>query len=68
MSFYVTLPSNASIDVFPHNTATNYTTSLQMPLRFDTQYEVGLVEMVYNHNWTNNIGKLSLFLENKEYF
>jgi hypothetical protein len=56
MSFYVTLPSNSSFEYFPENTLNNYTTKLHTTLRLDCiqflgNYEVGLVEMSYPHNW-----------------
>ena len=51
MSFYVTLPSNSSLDYFPNNTLNNYTTKLHSALRLDGEYEVGLVELAYPQNW-----------------
>lgn len=58
MSFYVTLPSNVSIEFFPTNTTTNYTTLLKTPLRLNTEYEVGLAEIIYNQSWKVNLGKV----------
>jgi hypothetical protein len=43
--FYVTLPSNASMDVHPDNTKSNYITELMGSIKFDYPYEVGLVEI-----------------------
>jgi len=56
MSFYITLPSNASLDLYPKNTLTNYTTQLPVPLKFDVPYEVALVEMVFRQSWTIDLG------------
>ena len=52
-SFYLTLPSNSSIDAFPENTLTHYVTKL--PDRFDLlgEWEVGLSEMQYPISWYN---------------
>ena len=38
-SFYVTLPSNASFDVYPDNKKSNYTTQLNTPLVLDGPYQ-----------------------------
>ena len=51
MSFYVTLPSNASLDVFPDNTLTQFTTRLKNPLQLDGQYKVALTEIMFPINW-----------------
>lgn len=58
MSFYVTLPSNSSMDYFPNNTATNFSTQLKRSMNFDFPYEVALVEIHYNHSWHNYLGEL----------
>ncbi|CAH1240716.1 Hypp6072 [Branchiostoma lanceolatum] len=52
-SFYVTLPSDSSMDVFPDNTVTNYRTKLAHPVELDGEWEVGLVEIQYPHSWMN---------------
>jgi len=66
MSFYVTLPSNASVELYSENTATNYTTQLKLPLKFDIPYEVALVEMIYKHSWMNYLGTFTYSLEGDE--
>ena len=55
-SFYLTLPSNSSMDTFPANTLTQYVTKL--PDRFDLigEWEVGLSEIQYPISWYN-VGK-----------
>ena len=50
MSFYITLPSNSSLDYFPKNTLNNFTTKLHSALRLDVLVE-GLVELSYPQNW-----------------
>ena len=51
--FYLTLPSNSSMDVYPENTLTHYQTKLPHRIELDGQWEVGLVEIQYPHNWYN---------------
>ena len=50
-SFYMTLPSNASMDVYPDNTGSEY--RIQLPRKFylQHQYEVALAEIQYPHTW-----------------
>ncbi|KAI8477990.1 hypothetical protein Bbelb_442810 [Branchiostoma belcheri] len=52
-SFYVTLPSDGSMDIFPENTVTNYRTKLAHPIELSGEWEVGLVEIQYPHSWLN---------------
>ena len=62
--FYVTLPSNASMDTYPNNTVTDYATKLPHPLELDGQWEVGLVEMTYPITWYNvERGECHLLIE-----
>ena len=51
--FYVTLPSNASMDLYPENTLTRYVTSLPQRSSLSGQWECGLVEIQYPHSWYN---------------
>jgi len=44
-SFYVTLPSNASLKAYPKNTKANYTTLLEEAIDINSKYEVALVEI-----------------------
>jgi len=67
MSFYITLPSNASMDLFPHNRLTNFRTQLPIPLKFDIPYEVALVEMIFIQSWTIDLGKVEYHSENEIY-
>ena len=52
MSFYVTLPSNSSMNIFPDNTLTKFTTKLKSPLHLQGGYEVALTEIMFSINWT----------------
>jgi hypothetical protein len=51
--FYVTLPSNSSIKYYPGNTLTRFTTRLENPISLTGNWEVGLVEIQYQHTWNN---------------
>jgi hypothetical protein len=53
--FYLTLPSNSSMEIFPNNKTTCYTTQLHKRLELDGVWEVGLVEFVM----TNTVFNLS---------
>jgi hypothetical protein len=45
--FYVTLPSNASMSIFPDNTKANFITELYKPIKLESKYEVALVEITF---------------------
>lgn len=51
--FYVTLPSNASMNYFPGNTQSSYRTKLSSPIRLGESWEVGLAEIFIPRNWFN---------------
>lgn len=51
--FYVTLPSNASMQYFPQNTQSSYRTKLVSPLMLNGEWEVGLSEIFIPRNWFN---------------
>ena len=40
--FYISLPSNVSMNEFPNNKQSNYTTLLETPLEFTNKYQVCL--------------------------
>ena len=44
-SFYMTLPSNASMETHPNNTMANLIIELFTPIRFERPFEVALVEI-----------------------
>jgi hypothetical protein len=64
MSFYVTLPSNASLDLYD-NKMSNFTTKLNTPLKFNIPYEVALVEITFKERWLSNVGHLTYRRANK---
>ena len=47
MSFYITLPSNASQSDYADNTKTRFKTKLKNPIYLEGSYEVALVELLY---------------------
>ena len=49
--FYLTLPSNASLDVFPDNKTTEYRVKLPQPIDLDGNWEVGLYSISYPNTW-----------------
>lgn len=50
-SFYVTLPSNGSLDVYPDNTVTEFRNKLARPIHLEGEWEVGLMEFTYPRSW-----------------
>ena len=51
--FYLTLPSNSSMDYYKGNSLANFTTRLPNAINLTGDWEVGLVEIQYPHNWYN---------------
>jgi len=41
-TFYMTLPSNSSMNYYPQNTVAQYTTKLNGQIELDSEWEVGL--------------------------
>lgn len=50
-SFYVTLPSNSSMNVYPDNTLTHFTTLLSKPLDLRGKWEVAMAGISYTRSW-----------------
>ena len=53
MSFYVTLPSDSSMNYFPENKISHFFTRLPVPIELKGDWEVGLAEFIYPHTWYN---------------
>ena len=51
--FRIALPSNASLDYFPDNTPSMYTTKPAVAFNLDEDYEVALSEIIYPNSWYN---------------
>ena len=64
MSFYVTLPSNASMETFPSNTQSNFTTVLAKTINLNDRYQVGLAEISYTQTININIGTMKIVQNN----
>lgn len=60
-SFYMTLPSNASLDLYPDNTLSSFTTKLDPPIDLQGSYEIGLSEIIYPRTWLN-VGYREIFI------
>ncbi len=67
MSFYVTLPSNSSMDYYD-NTVSNFTTHLSIPIQLNGPNEVGLVEITYDHCWEIDLGYIKYMDLSKNVF
>ena len=52
-NFYITLPSNSSMNYYPENTVTKYKTHLAQPISLEGDWEVGLFEFEYHRTWYN---------------
>ena len=51
--FYVTLPSNNSVQYFSNTKTSNFQTKLPKTLQLDGEWEVGLAKIDYPHTWYN---------------
>ena len=49
--FYLTLPSNASMDVFPNNKIGSYYVKFQQTFDLNGEWEVGLYSISYPNTW-----------------
>ena len=52
-SFYVTLPSNSSMDLYPENTISHFKVHLKEQLQLLGEWEVGMTELLFPANWHN---------------
>lgn len=51
--FYLVLPSNSSFAYYPENTVAHYVTRLPQDISISGEWEVGLEEIQYTHNWSS---------------
>ena len=51
--FFVTLPSNSSLDHFPANNPSEFKTKLAQPIALRGHWEVALAEIQYCQSWNN---------------
>jgi hypothetical protein len=66
--FYMTLPSNASINSHPENTAAQFRTTLAQPVEVTGDWEVALTEIYLPNNWFNITQNECWFEVNNERF
>ena len=59
-SFYLTLPSNSSMQIFPNNKQSSFTVKLPDVLNLTQPYEVALVEVNYMPNITTDLGDITI--------
>ncbi len=52
-SYYLTLPSDACMTLYPKNSAAVWTTKLQAPVSLQGRWEIGLVELIYPNSAYN---------------
>lgn len=55
-NFYITLPSNASMHIYPDNTLAHYTTLLPHRIQLDGLWEAALTEIMYPPTFNNIVG------------
>ena len=49
--FYLTLPSNSSMEFYPENTVANFKTRLANPISLEGYWDVALYELQYKRMW-----------------
>ena len=49
--FYLTLPSNASLDIFPNNKTSSYRVKLPQNIDLEGNWEVGVYSIAYPNTW-----------------
>jgi len=60
MAFYITLPSNACMDLYPNNTLQNFTVKISNSIQLHGAYEVALVEVLYPNLFRTFFGILNI--------
>ena len=51
--FYIRLPSNSSMNVYPENRTSSYVTKLSNEIHLTGRWEIGLKEIQYPLSWFN---------------
>ena len=59
---YLTLPSNASQNIYAENTTSDFTVHLPKTLDFVGPWEVAWVEFCYQNSWYNHLGLSDYYL------
>lgn len=67
--FFITLPSNNSMQYFPNNKTTCFTTQLPQNIKLTGEWEVGLAEIIYPcsiYNMNKRENQIQIILQRKE--
>lgn len=59
--FYVTLPSNANLNVFKNNTSSSFREDLAQYLYLDGPWEVAVIKISYPYTWFNLPNDMAYF-------
>ena len=59
--FYVTLPSNSSMEYFSNNKTSNFVTKLSRTPQLDGECEVGLAEIDFSHTWYKGKNSVEIY-------
>lgn len=60
MSFYITLPSNSSMNVFKNNTVSNFTTALSSTINLDGSWVVALSKIIFHNSIEYDAGSIEI--------
>jgi hypothetical protein len=63
MSFYLTLPSNSSMEFYPNNTLQSFTTRLKTGIELHGKYEVALSEIMVPKEFKTSFGFIEMIKE-----
>lgn len=53
MSFYLTLPSDSSLEYFPENKVSHFITRFPKSIELTGKWELGISEIIFPHTWYN---------------
>ena len=51
--FFLTLPSNSNVNLYPNNQPANFKVKLPQPITLNGKWEVALYEVTFPHNWND---------------
>ena len=63
--FYLTLPSNASMKMYPDNTLAHFITDLPLRMDLSGEWECGMMRFQYPPTWYNVRGQDTIFYLNE---
>ena len=59
-NFYITLPSNSSMNVYPNNSKSNFTTLLSRSIHLNGEYEVALTNISFPSTINVKCGQITI--------